>query len=475
MARGVSSQRPSPILIYGRPALTTPATRFGLLLFLALLTALGAAFFLFQQERRLASSVWPEYALDDVRSIEVATRKERYTLLHEASGWVVRLEGGEDDAPPVPADVSRIDALLSSVAHNRPRQMVDPGSEGAGQALADSTVQITIKPVRADDREARLTLGIETPTGAAIYAHSSLAPAALFLLDASVLHHFDKPSDYFFDTRLLDVRGEDIQRLTLVGAGGVQWDMERKDDLFIFAVPDSMRGSTVTASEVRLYVHNLTAIAADVILTRPDRQVNGRPACSIEMLLPKSTAPLKLELFAPLDAEQVYGRSTRHPAGFLLDREKAKNLVRQAYDMQWRGVVNFDSSRVEGARVYSVSHNQTLAVEKTPAGWAERDTGRAIPGIDMTLWRLKEMRFEAEPVSRLGYPAAQRLEFDLLAKDGAVVTSFTFFSDPRLPAGQCWLKVGKEEMYYPVTSQLLEDVQGYLPAWPQKAPQQDEN
>jgi hypothetical protein len=85
--------------------------------------------------------------------------------------------------------------------------------------------------------------------------------------------------------------------------------MERKDDLFIFAVPDSMRGSTVTASEVRLYVHNLTAIAADVILTRPDRQVNGRPACSIEMLLPKSTAPLKLELFAPLDAEQVYGRS----------------------------------------------------------------------------------------------------------------------------------------------------------------------
>jgi len=79
--------------------------------------------------------------------------------------------------------------------------------------------------------------------------------------------------------------------------------------------------------------------------------------------------------------------------------------------------------------------------------------------------------FESEPESRLGYPAAQRLEFDLLAKDGKVITSFTFFSDPRLPADQCWLKVGAEEMFYPVSSQLLEDVQGYLPARQPKAPE----
>jgi hypothetical protein len=45
-----------------------------------------------------------------------------------------------------------------------------------------------------------------------------------------------------------------------------------------------------------------------------------------------------------------------------------------------------------------------------------------------------------------------------------------FFTDPRLPADQCWLKVGTEEMYYPVSSQLLEDVQGYLPARQPKAP-----
>jgi len=443
------------------------------MLLLVLFMALGVAFFLYQQEQRLAMSIWPDYTIDAVQSIEVATPKERYSLLREPSGWVVRFDGAEADALPVPADTARIEALLAAIAHNRPSQMLEQAASADTSALGldAPSVQIHIKPASADDREAKLTLGHETPTGAALYAHSSLAPESVFLLDASVLHHFDKPMDFYFDTRLLEVRGEDVQRLTLHGAHGVQWDLERKDDLFTFVVPASMQGTTVTSSEVRLYVHNLTAVNADVILTRPDRQVTGRPVCSIEMTMPKAAAPLRLELFAPLDADQVYGRSTRHPAGFLIDREKAKSLVRQAYDMQWRGVVNFDSSRVEGARMYSTMNNQTLQVDKTPSGWEERDTGRKVSGIDMTLWRLKELRFEAEPVARLGYPAVQRLEFDLLTKDGKVMSSFTFFTDPRLPADQCWLKVGSEEMFYPVTSQLLEDVQGYLPARQPKAPQ----
>lgn len=437
-----------------------------MLLFLVLFSALGVGFFLYQQEQRLAMSIWPDYSIDAVKSIDVATRQERYTLLREGSGWVVRLEGAEADAPPIPADPARIEALLAAISHNRPGQMLEQSAaaDNSATGLDAPSVQIVLTPLSADDREARLTLGHETPTGAALYAHSSLAPESVFLLDASVLHHFDKPAEHYFDTRLLEVRGEDVQRLTLFSAHGVQWDMERKDDTFHFVTPASMQGTTVTASEVRLYVHNLTAIGADVVLTKPDRQVTGKPVCSIEMLLPKAAAPLRLELYAPLDADQVYGRSTRHPSGFLIDREKARNLIRQAYDMQWRGVVNFDSSRVEGARIYSVMNNQTLQVDKNPSGWEERDTGRKISGIDMTLWRLKELRFEAEPVSRLGYPAAQRLEFDLLTKDGKVLSSFTFFTDPRLPADQCWLKVGAEEMFYPVTSQLLEDVQGYLPA-----------
>ena len=452
--------------------MTNPFTRFGILLLLALGLALGIGLYLYQQEQRLAQGIWPDYGIDAVQSIEVASRKERYTLVREPAGWVVRLDGAEADALPVPADVSRIEALLAAIAHNRPGQMLEqtPGVDFAALGFDQPSVRLLIRPAGSDAREVQITLGHESPTGAALYAHSSLAPESVFLLDASVLHYFDKPVEHYFDTRLLEVRGEDVQRLSLYGVHGTQWDMERKDDQFAFTAPASMQGTTVTSSEVRLYVHNLTAITADSILTRPDRQVSGKPVCSIEMIVSKAAAPLRLELFAPLDAEQVYGRSTRHPSGFLIDREKAKNLVRQAYDMQWRGVVNFDSSRVDVVRIFSVSSNQTMQVEKMSAGWADRDTGRQVPGLDMTLWRLKEMRFEAEPVARLGYPAAQRLVLDLLTKDNKVLSSFTFFSDPRLPADQCWLKVGSEEMFYPVTSQLIEDVQGYLPARQGKTP-----
>lgn len=446
-----------------------------MLLLLVLLVAFGVGYFLYQQEQRLALGVWPDMDVDSVASIDVVTAQEKYTLAREQNGWVVRLGGADADAVPVPADSAKVEAFLTALAQNRPRQTLDQGSgvDASQLGFRSPTVDITIRPSSSDDKPARVVLGHETPTGAAIYAYSSLAPDVVFLMDSSVLHHFDKTSDFFFDPRLLDVRGEDVQRLTLSSPHGVQWDMERKDDLFVFTTPANMKGTTLTASEVRLYLHNLTAITADTILTKPDKQAPGKPACVIEILMPKASAPLRLELYPPLDAEQVYGRSSRHPGGFYIDHDKAKSLIRQAYDMQWRGVINFDSTKVEGARIFSVSGNQTLLVDKTPTGWTERDNGRRMSGIDMTLWRLKELRFEDEPVARLGYPAAQRLMLDLLGRDGKVLSSFSFFTDPRLPADQCWLKVGTEEMYYPVSNQLLEDVQGYLPARQQKAPEQD--
>ena len=452
--------------------MTNPLSRFGLLLALALALALCVGYFLAQQEQKMTFGVWPAYTLDSVASIEIATRKERYALVRESTGWVVRLSGAEADAMPIPADSARIESLLAAIAHNRPTQSVEPapGVDMTNLGFEQPALRILIHPSTTDLREVQFTLGQETPTGAALYAQSSLAPESVFLLDASVLHQFDKPAEHYFDTRLLDVHDEDAQRLTLSGASGVQWELERKDDTFLFVRPESMRGTTVSSSEVRLYLHNLTAMAADVILTKPEQQPVGKPVCSIEIVQLKSQTPLRLELFAPLDAEQVFGRSTWHPAGFYLDHDKAKSLIRQAYDMQWRGVIAFDSAQVEGARIYSVSGNQTLVVEKSALGWEDREHGRKMPGIDMTLWRLKELRFEAEPVTKLGYPAAQRLVLDLLSKDAKVLSTFTFYFDPRLPADQCWLRVGSEEMYYPVTSQLLEDVQAYLPPRPAKTP-----
>ena len=155
-----------------------------MLLLFALLVAFGVGYFLYQQEQRLALGVWPDLTIDAVQSIEVATPHERYTLMRDAGGWVVRLDGGEADAVPVPADATRVEALLTAISQNRPRQTLDPASGvDTSQLGFDSpTVQMLIKPSSSDDRAARVTLGHETPTGAALYAHSSLAPDAVFLM-----------------------------------------------------------------------------------------------------------------------------------------------------------------------------------------------------------------------------------------------------------------------------------------------------
>lgn len=446
--------------------------RSGVLLLLVLIMALAAGLFLTTQEHRLGSGVWPNYTLDAVQSIEIATRGERYTLVKEPTGWVVRNEGAETDALPTPADKARIEALLGAISHNRPTQNLGqvPDAELAGYGFSEPLVRILLRPSTLGLGEALLTFGHETPTGAALYAQSSLSAGAVFLLDASILHQIDKPAEHYFDYRLLDLHTDDAQHLTVTGASNIQWELERKDDSFAFLLPESLKGSTVSSSEVRLFLHNLSAICADSILTNNDRQPAGRPSFTLDILMSKATEPLRLEVFPHGETEQVFGRSTRHPAGFLLERDKAKTLFRLAFDMQWRGVITYDSARVQSARIYSVMGNQTLVAEKTASGWEDRDHGRKVAGLDLSLWRLKELRFEAEPVAKLGYPAVQRLALDLFAKDAKVLTSFIFYTDPRLPPDQCWLKVGSEEMYYPVGNQIIEELQGYLPSRPVRPP-----
>lgn len=445
--------------------MTIRSPRSGALLFILLLVAFAVGAYLLAEDQGLGGNVWPNYSLDAVQHIEIATLEERFALVKEPAGWVVRLEGAEPDALPVPAEPAKIEALLAALAHNHPTQNLGlvPEAELAGYGFGKPSVRILLRPAAAGHPEVLVSFGAETPTGAALYAQSSLAKGSVFLLDASVLHQLDKPSEHYFDYHLLDLHTDDVQHLTFTGASGVQWELERTDDSFVFQAPPSLKGTAVPASEVRLFLHNLSAINADSILSKVDRQPAARPSFTLDVLTAKGATPLRLEVFALGEAEQAFGRSSRHPAGFLLEREKAKSLVRLAFDMQWRGVITVDSAHLQSVRIFSVMGNQTMVAEKNATGWEDREHGTKLAGLDMTLWRLKELRFEGEPVGRLAYPAVSRLVLDLYGKDAKALSNFIFYTDPRLPSDQCWLKVGSEEIFYPVGNQIVEELQGYLP------------
>jgi len=413
----------------------TNTPRFGVILILALLVAIAAGVYLSQQERSMSFGMWPRFEMDQVQSIEVATRKESYSLVREQGVWVVRFAGASKDTVPIPADKGKIEGLLAAIAHNRPTQDLGPQTgDGTLYGFNDPAVRIVLRSAVKDLHDVQIVLGNETPTGAAIHAQCSLAPGTVVLLDANVLHQFDKPSEHYFDVRLLDLSSEDAQRVSFTGSTGVTWSLERHDDTFVFTKPESLRGGSVSASEVRLYLHNLSAFNADSILPGTVAQAATKSLFSIEVLPLKATTPLRVEFFTRGDTEtQVFGRSSWHPTGFLVDREKAKNLFRMAFDMQWRGVLNFDSSRVERARIYAGAGNQTLVVNKTAAGWVEPEQGRVVQGIDITLWRLKELRIEAEPETRLASPAEQRLVLELFGKDPKPIAVFTFILIPGFP------------------------------------------
>ncbi|MBA4358268.1 MAG: hypothetical protein C0405_11160, partial [Desulfovibrio sp.] len=279
-----------------------------MLLILVLSMALAVGLYLVNQDQGMGSGVWPNYSVDAVQSIEIATRAERYTLVKEPAGWVVRLEGAEADALPVPADQSRIDVLLEAIAHNRPTQNLGqvPAADLAGYGFSDPAVRILLKTSTLAQGEVLLTFGHETPTGAALYAQSTLAQDAVLLLDANILHQIDKPSEHYYDYHMLDLRTDDAQRLVFTGASGAQWELERAEDAFAFARPESLKGASVSSSEVRLFLHNLSAISADSILSKADRQPAGHPSFSLEILTAKGAAPLRLEVFPLSEAEQVF-------------------------------------------------------------------------------------------------------------------------------------------------------------------------
>lgn len=450
--------------------MTIRTSRFGVFLLLFLLVALVIGLVITQQQQNMAFGMWPRFTADEVSAIEIRIRDDSFSLTREQGGWVVRDTDAGEDVPPVPADRARIEALLAAIAHNPPIQNLGPQNpaEAASYGFDAPAVHIVIRSGAKALHDVQILLGKETPAGAAVHAQCSLQPDNVLLLDASMLHQLNKPAEHYHDMRLLDLRAEEAQRLSFTSGSSLVWDLERRDDAYTFNTPESLRGSGVSASEVRLFLHNISAVAADVMLAKPDRQPLGKPQFSIAIQTVKDKPPLMIEFFASAEGAPAYGRSTHHPMGFLMDREKVKSLFRQTFDMQWRGVLGFDTARVERARIFAPGGNQTLTVEKTAGGWEDREHGRTVPGIDIALWRLKELRVESEPVSRLSPPVEQRLVCELFAREEKPLVVFTFFVDNRLPAGQCWLKVGQEELFYPVGSQIIDDLQGHLPPRPSR-------
>jgi len=160
------------------------------------------------------------------------------------------------------------------------------------------------------------------------------------------------------------------------------------------------------------------------------------------------------------------GRSSWLTVPFTLDAESVGQLVRSAFDVQGRHVFSFDIGNV--GRIYLDYGHKEYLIVRLNDGWWVRGGEKNIPGIDMSLWRFTELQFEALPLNTLSETAVELMKCRLEDEERNVIKEMTFFADPKLPKGQCWMKNG-DGMYYPVSNRLLKDLQGMFPAGPAKS------
>ena len=155
------------------------------------------------------------------------------------------------------------------------------------------------------------------------------------------------------------------------------------------------------------------------------------------------------------------GKSSWLTVPFMLDAESVGQLVRSAFDVQGRTVVKLDIGTV--AHLIIIHGGKRYSIERGETGWRIDGGQKDVLGIDMSLWRFTELQFEALPLNNLPDSAVKLMYCQLLDENGVELAAMTFYADPKLPQGQCWMQNGGG-MYYPVSSRLLKDLQGMFPA-----------
>jgi len=406
-------------------------------------------------------SRWLSRSLDQVESIHVQTPEGSYTLKSAGGGWEVHVPGASWNikARAMSGRVLTYEALLVDLA---PHQSI--GGFGRSGPEEYGLDEPQLKVILTFDKKGGepLTIRLTSDESGTVYGWNSESPALVYEFDKKLFDELMQPAEYFFDTRVFHFNEEEIHRVQLVQPFGSSWLVEQIDQGYTFSLPGYLKGKNASDSEINLYIHALALLRAGRLVLDPVVTEQQMAALTIRFWSKGNDIPHSVEFFTIKDDPKRYlGRSSWLTVPFLLDVESVSQLVRSAFDVQGRNVFTFEIGAVAS---FVIDHGSNrYVVERSDTGWRVRGGEKDIPGIDMSLWRFTELQFEALPLNNLATSAVKLMQCRLLDEDGQLLKAMTFYADPKLPQGQCWMKNG-DGMYYPVSSRLLKDLQGMFPA-----------
>ncbi|WP_319779165.1 DUF4340 domain-containing protein [Maridesulfovibrio sp.] len=427
-------------------------------IFLTLVSIVCGAFYLSSPKETVerAEPVWPVLNKDQVDRLDVCQMDNNcFSLVRRSDGWGVAQHGWNGT---VEADRKKVESLLTGLAQDRAFRCLGRMAEGAAAEYGFDFPRIRI--ASGGGQELTMTVGAESPSGEGYFALNSKEERSLFLLDKDFVQHCEFPADYYYNLFLLPGQPAKVKSVSLGHGGSFSWTLVRKDGSFFFTFPAPLSGKKASGGDVDMFLHSLLEVPAKGLVAT-DPQKEGRLVLNIEIVLPDNKVEI-LEIFEPSGEEGHYlARSSSQNGYFVLSDEHFEQLNRKAFAMRQRNIVSVAIGKVGSVKV--VQGNQTFTGIKSDKNWINFVDKKPLLGIDMSLWRLNELKFEAEPAEKLSETSEKVMDLELLDEQGAHVVKVSFYSDPELPTGQCWLSLGDGSGYYPVSDKLLEDLQGQIP------------
>ena len=358
----------------------------------------------------------------------------------------------------------RVSGYLAQLADLTPYRSIGGFDQGGPEEYGLDAPELKIIVNFEGETNKSLTLKLTSDEAGTVYGWSSDNPGLVYEFDKKTMGQLGLPATHFFDTRVFHFDEEVVSKLQLMQLFGSNWLVEKRKQGFFFALPGYLKEKPASDSELKLYLHALALLRATNLVLEPVVADTKMPALTIKLWVRNDETPAQVEFFAVKGDPGMYlGKSSWLTVPFLLDAESVGELVRSAFDIQGRTVVKLDIGIV--AR-FVVAHGDKLySIERGKTGWRIDGGQKDVPGIDMALWRFTELQFEALPLNNLPDSAIELMYCMLLDEKGVKLTAMTFYADPQLPQGQCWMK-NDGGMYYPVSSRLLKDLQGMFPANP---------
>ncbi|QJB57942.1 DUF4340 domain-containing protein [Pseudodesulfovibrio sp. zrk46] len=405
-------------------------------------------------------SRWLSNSFDNVRSIHVQGKMGSFMLSGEKGDWEAQVPGASWNVTARALSAKVMD-YLGKLAALEPHRSTGGFDRGGPEQYGLDNPDLKIIVTFGAENVEPLTVKLTSDGAGTIYGWNSRSKGLVYEFAQKALDSLALPATNFLDRKVFNFDQEDVAKVQLLQPFGSSWLVEKRKEGFFFSLPGYLKDKPASDSALKLYIHSLALLKAGNLVLEPVVTEKRLPVLTVKVWAGKETEPGLVNFFTIKDSpDQYLGKSSWLTVPFTLDAQSVSQLVKSAFDVQGRSVVKLDLGDV--GRFLVMHGDASYVVERGETGWRLLDGKKDLQGIDMFLWRFTELQFEALPLNNLPATALKLMYCKLMDKDGDKLTELTFYADPKLPQGQCWMKNGGG-MYYPVSSRLLKDLQGMFP------------